>query len=169
MYDTIETLKETISDPRFHEFAIEANMAKEGYSLRINPATGKKEMFVTGSRTISDWLLNVMDSAFLDLDKWRYYYQRKLSRIAIRNQVDIVYGHSRGGAIVADMRLPKRIQKVGLSAAMIIAKNKNLVNLNEGGTNNTLSEIDTFLGCSGRNNISVDFSPSYPHRPWNIK
>lgn len=162
MYDNIDTLKQTISDPLFGEFARGAR--EFGYNVRTNAATGKKEMFIAGTRTLFDWMLNVLDATFPQLDTWRLSHQRKLSKIALKNRVEVIYGYSRGGALLADMKLPRRIQKVGLSAAMIIATNKSMINLNEGG--GKFGSFDYFLGFSGLYNVHVNFSPSVFHCPW---
>lgn len=137
--DNLDTLLKTISSPLFQEFAKEAYSAPDGYSIRINPVTNKKEMFVAGTRDLSQWALNFYDGLLhmygygniQILDIWRFRKQNELGQIATDNGVEVVYGHSRGGALVADMPLNQCTQRVGLDAAMMLAVNKNMVNLNE--------------------------------------
>jgi hypothetical protein len=174
--DDLDTLKRTVAHPLFKEFAKAAYAADEGYSIRINPDTKKKEMFVAGTRYISQWVLNVYDGLLhqLDLgdiqilDPFKFQKQNELGKIAETNDVDIVYGHSRGGALAADMPLPRCTQKIGLDAAMMLAANKEMLNLNEGGGINPFGLFDEYIGQTGKNNVTVDFSPWHPHKVWDV-
>lgn len=174
--DDLETLKKTIADPSFQQFADRAYAAKEGYSIRQNPSTGKKEMFVAGTREMSQWALNVYDGLLHSsglgqiqiLDPFKFMKQNELGKIASDNGVQIVYGHSRGGALVADMPLPRCTQRIGLDAAMMIAGNKNMINLNEGGSWNPMSVFDKYIGETGAQNVTIDYSPWTPHKVWKV-
>jgi len=174
--DDIDTIKRTIADVSFDRFVKAAYASKDGYSIRINPITNKREMLVAGTRSLSQWALNAYDGllhkyglGFIQiLDPWRFQTQAKFSKIASLGEIDVIYGHSRGGAIVADMKLPPCTQRVGLDAAMMIAKNKNMVNLNEGGSLNPTAVFDQFIGQTGKHNVTVDYSPYYPHKVWNV-
>lgn len=157
-----------------------------GYSIRVNPHTGQKEMFVSGSEGWKDWTLNFFDSisyagekfvgekidelweketespaiARPSLTSWDFYRKnrtKQLSKIAKDEGVDVVYGHSRGGAIVADMDFSGR--KVGIDAAMLIAKNTEMENYQRD------SLVDNVLGVSGEHNIVVE-SGSGAHRAY---
>lgn len=173
-HDDLSTLKKTIADPSFKKFANDAYAAKLGYSIRINPNTGKKEMFIAGTRDLEQWALNIYDGmlhmygfgSIQILDPWRYEKQNLLSKVAREQRVDVVYGHSRGGALAADMQLDTCGQRVGVDAAMMIANNKKMVNLNEGGGYNPLGLFDNYIGQTGQNNITFDLSPYSPHKVW---
>lgn len=96
---------------------------KSGYS--IGYVNGKKVMTVAGTRHHMDWAMNAFDS--MTPKKWHVFSNRRakhLSRIAKREGVDVVAGHSRGAMTVAKMNVP-RYKKLGLDGAMIMApKNK---------------------------------------------
>jgi len=208
--DSLQQLQETLADPHFDEFVSDSYNAPEGYTIRINPVTGKKEMMVAGTRHATQWLLNAYDSGlygadkaattaindiinlplaaleeiplvgemiphphlkhgvklFERLDPWRQKKQKYYAQIAKENNVDLVYGHSRGGAMVADMKLPKGTQKVGLDAAMLIAHNTGMKNLNEGGGLNPLGLFDEAIGLTGKDNVTFDMSTFSPHKVW---
>lgn len=211
---SMDQIHTALQDPNFSEFVNEAYEAPEGYAIRVNPVTGKKEMMVAGTRHATQWLLNAYDSALYGGDKalkvglnavfdhgteyvrgiaaehvgplayliphfhvkgvklleradpWRQNKQKMYSDIAKEQGVDVVYGHSRGGAMVADMRLPKGTQKVGLDAAMLIAHHTGTLNINEGGGYNPLGLFDEFIGLTGKQNVTYDASYWSPHKVW---
>ena len=148
-----------------------------GYNIRWNPHTGKKEMFVAGSQGWKDWFMNatdtlayggekifgnVIDKSFEEetglpaalrphlsqYNRYRAERSKKLSAIAKEEHVDVIYGHSRGGAVVADLDVDAR--KVGLDAAMVIAQNTQMENYRRPGV------FDAVLGVSGSENITVE-------------
>ncbi|AXH76207.1 MAG: triacylglycerol lipase [Atripovirus timinis] len=123
-----------IRDYGFNELAETAYSNKRGYAIRTNPKTGEKEMFVAGTRTGGDWAANFGEGlkrkAYqiagydqIRSNKWRREYEDLLAREAVKNNVDVIYGHSRGGAIVNDIPV-KGIKKIGLDAATILAYKK---------------------------------------------
>lgn len=157
----------TLARKDFDSFVIQAYANKEGYAIRINPITGEKEMMIAGTRTKQDWASNAIETLENKVlgtpyTPWRSKATRKYERIAKKEGIDIVYGHSRGGAIVADMNVPAT--KVGLDAAMVLASNKELWNLNEGGTRVT-GLFDRGIGLTGRNNESLDLGKGI-HKVW---
>ena len=188
-----ESYEETLRNPDFDSFVQDGY--KKGYTIRTNPRTGKKEMFVAGSRSIGDWVLNAVDAGLygvenlvsplvdevweegtslpaesrphLDkLDVFRQYGQWRLGRIARREDVDVVYGHSRGGAMVADMNVGTA-DKVGVDSAMWIAREKDMVNFNEGGEwLHPTSYFDLALGVTGKKNVTLNYG-SKVHHAWN--
>lgn len=106
----------------------------KGYSIQINPYTGDKEMFVRGTtfkRAGIEWAQNALESPFAkalpgpgpflhNLSKFgRQRHADYLSDIARKEGVTVVYGHSRGAGLVADMYVP-RARKVGLDGAFVI-------------------------------------------------
>lgn len=168
-HDSVDTLKSTIASPSFQNFAGLAYALPSGFAVRINENTNKKEMFVAGSRTMTDWKNNLSEYTRNGLyDEWRLNKQEQIADIAAKEKVDVVYGHSRGGALVADMPLPMCTQKIGLDAAMVLAGNKDMLNLTESGTGNWGSSFDKMLARTGRYNVPVDFSPWSPHRVWKV-
>lgn len=180
-HDSISTLKKHIKNPSFQHFAKEAYKAPDGYALRLNRDTGKTEMFVAGTRDRDQWLLNAWDAFMMSpanytgihtgkevewLDPWRHEKQKMYGAIANDNNVDVIYGHSRGGALVADMPLHPCTQRVGLDAAMVLASNKKMLNLTEAGTCNPTGLFDAGIGKTGKKNVSVDYSYWNPHKVW---
>lgn len=183
-----EELKHVLGTADFSGFADEAYRNRTGYAIRNNPLTGQKEMFVAGTRTPSDWALNALDlgisvlekpslfipkvagerwvhalestgvtKVFRYLDPVRVRQKKKLERIAKAEGVEVIYGHSRGGAIVADMQTSAT--KVGLDAAMMIASNKEMLNLQE------TQLFDKAIGFGGEMNEEFDLGPKF-HRSW---
>lgn len=168
-HDSLNTLFNTINSESFKIFAHFAYKNPEGVAFRTNPDTGKKEMFVAGTRSSKDWSSNITEYIGNYRDgMWRTLKQEELAERALKEKVEIVYGHSRGGALVADMQIPSRIQKVGLDAAMILAVNKDMLNLTESGTGAMFSSFDKAIGQTGKYNVSIDYSPYHYHKVWRM-
>lgn len=166
--------KVSLGHPSFDQFAREAyDDVNNGYAIRVNPTTGDKEMFIAGTKPPGhgQWLLNVWDmpwynlsnvtniEGFKKMDPWRYRKTKYFEDIAREEGVDVIYGHSRGGAIVADMNVDSHVTKVGLDAAMSIAADKNLMNLQEA------AWFDQAIGKSGKENVIFDLGPKF-HSVW---
>ena len=172
-----ELMEVSLGQDSFDEFAKEAyDDANDGYSIRVNPLTGDKEMFIAGTKPPGhgQWLLNVWDmpwynmthltgwTGFERMDPWRYQRTKDFSRIAREQGVDVIYGHSRGGAIVADMDVPPYVTKVGLDAAMAIAADKDTLNLQEFGLSGMFDKV---IGLTGEENFNFDLGPKF-HSVW---
>lgn len=112
----------------------EAYKAKDGYVIKKNPITKENEMFVRGTAKGREWVQNAVESiprkayglipgsrtaGALSFKK-RREYASKLDDVAKKNNVKKVYGHSRGAAIISDMKSP--VKKVGVDGAMILAE-----------------------------------------------
>lgn len=112
-------VKRTVNDKSFGDFADKAYKAKRGYAIRRNPTTGEKEMFVRGTtfkRGGVEWLQNLAEApgfANVGLGEQlvgdfsrhiRGKYSKFLSGIAKKERVTVIYGHSRGGAVVNDRK-----------------------------------------------------------------
>jgi len=112
MHDNIANhdLNDTLQGIRNQDFEIFSQKAydnADGYSLRRNPLTGETEMFVAGTRTTPDWIADVYEGLNKNAPaKYRDKYVKKLEDIAKYNHVTVIYGHSRGGAIVNQMNVP---------------------------------------------------------------
>lgn len=187
------SMVDRLNDPTFNEFANVAYASKEGYAIRTNPTTGETEMFIAGTRNGYDWISNMLEvrppktkyferNVFAHLadgeeayighhaTPWRKEAQEHYALIAMENNVDIVYGHSRGGAIVADMELPDNVEKIGLDAAMVIADNKDMLNYYEAGPGQggkglewIKSRFDAGIGLSGKKNRHMNLSKKFHH------
>lgn len=103
---------------------------------------------------------------FAKLDKDRVQKERMYESIAQKNGVEIVYGHSRGGAYVADLALDKAVHKIGLDSAMVIARNKELRNYYQGGGLNPLGSFDAAIGVTGHDNVRYNTDKFAVHRVW---
>lgn len=185
-------IRQSLGDSSFNDFANAAYTSSEGYSLRVNPNTGEREMFIAGTRSVFDWVSNALEvrvpkekffskHIFADLadsehkgvghhaTPWRKHAQEHYENIVRDEQVDVIYGHSRGGAIVADMHLPPNVQKVGLDAAMVIADEKDMLNYYEAGPDSgkgwtwIKSRFDAGIGLSGKNNQHLNLSKKFHH------
>lgn len=199
-YHKVNDLHKIIGKSDFDEFARNAYDSADGYSIRRNPVTGKKEMFIAGTRNAQQWGLNALDGITYTYDKyfghkvkkmvdasvfegfpvyqaimpdaryldpWRVDKEDYLAKVAKNNDVDVIYGHSRGGALLADMDVADDVDKIGLDAAMIIARNKEMINLNEGGQwGNPSSYFDLTLGLTGQKNETFDLGGKF-HHAWN--
>lgn len=186
----------TFRSDYFKDLVNDAYNSRDGYSISKNPDTGELEMFIAGSRNEFDWKSNAYDyvaynserymSPLLDeiwkkefeqpaelrpnltwFDVPRKYREWKLGRIARNNNIQVIYGHSRGGAILADMNAGEA-RKVGLDAAMSIADNLDMQNYFEFGIQNKSKSkyFDQLIGYPGRNNEYMNLGP-VPHQVWN--
>lgn len=200
----MKQIEADLKDPSFKEFVKRGYDSDDGYSIRINPETGQKEMFVAGTRHGTQWALNFLDALlypldriatdvvndtqlaiqaemmpelheplypvkvhfFENLDLPRHQKQEFFEKIAEENGVEVLYGHSRGGAMIADMNTTAK--KVGLDAAMAIARNKDVLNIDEHGSVNwnPASLFDAIIGLTGEDNVHYDASPWSPHKVW---
>ncbi|UNI72621.1 MAG: hypothetical protein [Avonheates virus SG_61] len=142
----------------FEQFAKDAYESPDTYAIRTNPQTGEKEMFVAGTQMrkkdmiAGQWIQNVADLGlkgldnhfeknlpesmhyhpFMKADVARSNAVKKMQKAAKDNDVEVVYGHSRGAAIVSDMKLPDSTKKVGLDGAMVIAHDPDMLNIQSG-------------------------------------
>lgn len=116
-------------------------------------------------RGLSDKLYTPYDKSLL-YRVTRGRKENELARVARENNVDVVYGHSRGGALVADAPFDDHVTRVGVDSAMIIAKNKDMINLNEGGGSSFYDNFDALIGMSGHDNVTVNLG-SNVHHAWN--
>ena len=164
-----------IRRPGFSDFANDAYAADRGYAIRTNPYTGRNEMFVAGSRNRNDWLANLAETAYYNAPKILPWHLRPIARIAINqlptpfgyrrryahdleqiardNDVQTIYGHSRGAGIVSDIQGP--FDRVGLDGAMIIAKDRNRDMFNIAAQGQMPDQI---LASAGRNNTYIPTS-----------
>lgn len=171
-------LRRTVRKPSFGSFASKAYKAKDGYALRTNRKTGKKEMFVRGTtfkRGGVEWLQNVAESPLSSLgglggaisgDVSRHIrgkYSKFLSGVAKKEGVDVIYGHSRGAAVVEDMRVPGA-SKYGLDGATILNRRSTITNYRQ------RQFFDAGIGLNNRATIKENrWTPIYKkryHRVW---
>lgn len=113
-----------------NKFMEDAYNNPRGYAIRVNPITGKKEMMIAGTRargwdmSTRDWVQNVAEGIhhaplveeFIGEENWEVldmigtYSEHKrdqgsarYAEIARAEGVEVVYGHSRGAAIMSGM------------------------------------------------------------------
>lgn len=126
-YDAV--LKNFVRTDQLNHLQDEAYASKRGYS--IGYVNGKKVMYVSGSRNVTDWVFNVADN-FIPASRHRVSNKtsQNLTKIARDEKVDVVVGHSRGGMLVAKMDIDNS-KKLSLDGAMRLApKNRrNVMNL----------------------------------------
>jgi hypothetical protein len=135
----------TFRNTSFDKFSQQAYKNPSGYAIRVNPANGKKEMFVAGTRNVFDWAANLAETKYGGNMFYRKRAAEKYRKIAQANGVDVIYGHSRGGALIGDI-VDTKARKVGLDAAMVISKDKNTTNYRNKGY------FDRAIGLTGKNN-----------------
>jgi len=110
-----------------------AYSSKDGYAVLKNPISDENEMFVRGTKTGGEWLQNVVEAlpdvvvaaipALKPLTSGsrgaRKAFANRLDYARKRTGTKVVYGHSRGAAVVADMT--SSVKKVGVDGAMLLA------------------------------------------------
>ncbi|BBE21059.1 hypothetical protein [Chaetoceros debilis DNA virus 83] len=119
-------------DQEFGAFMEDAYSSEGKYSIRVNPYTGKKEMMVAGTDSYGNWLQNVAEgtpSAWKGVSlKKREEASEYYDEIARQNNVDVIYGHSRGAAHLTDMQYEATY--VGIDGATSIGhKRPDMVNV----------------------------------------
>jgi len=139
------------------------NLHEKAYANPRGYAIGKvgndKVMYVSGSRNRMDWLLNATD--IVTPHKLRFFQNRtayNLDKIAKENDVTVVIGHSRGAALVSNMPPGRGYERAGLDGAMIIAHDKDMLNLSQG------QPFDKAIALGGRNTHYV--KPKGGLRKW---
>jgi hypothetical protein len=156
----------------FNELADTAYNDPSGYS--IGYVRGQKVMFVSGSRNTADWAYNFGE--VFRKTRLPKRTSERLSKIAKRNNVKVVVGHSRGAKLVSAMRGPFR--KAGLDGAMLLAnrRDKKMLNLVQGSKYppglapwgkhryGKWQPLDSIIGFTGKNNYYVeDWTPKNAH------
>lgn len=142
-YDAV--LNSFVRTKRLNNLQDAAYKSKRGYALGV--VNGKKVMYVSGSRNITDWAFNVIDDI---LPSKRQYFSnhtaKRLTAIAKKNNIDVVVGHSRGGMLVAKMDIPNH-KKLSLDGAMRLAptNRRNVMNLYQ------KQALDKFISRRGTN------------------
>lgn len=135
-------------------FKKDAYASNTGYSIRVNPHTGYKEMFIAGSDDIQDWVSNVveglshigMSTQAGDLSEaGKIKFANHLQSIAEKEGVDVVYGHSRGVSIMSYMEAGH--MRIGLDGASVIGARSHYVNLD--GT----SLFDRMISAGHKENV----------------
>lgn len=128
-------------ESKMADFGAEAYKNKWGYAIRTNPTTGNKEMFLSGSRTVGDWGSNIVEA--VDLipgvqwgpavfsEELRHDYALRLDDVIEREGVVVVYGHSRGGAVVSDLK--SNVKIIALDGATNIGSKRDIFNISTDG------------------------------------
>lgn len=99
------------------------------------------------------------------MDIWRTRAANYYAEVAQREGVKIIYGHSRGGAIVADMP-GGGYDRVGLDSAMVLAENKDMLNIRAGiETSGAKGIFDEAIGYTGKNDVEYEVGDTF-HKVW---
>lgn len=114
MHDAIKNhdlnyVLDNIQTDSFDKFSQAAYDSDTGYAIRKNPYTGETEMFVKGTSDTIQWIQDVTDARNQfgpTYEPIRDAYVEELNEAAKAAGVTVVYGHSRGGALVDQMRVP---------------------------------------------------------------
>lgn len=143
--DNVDGIIKKVRTQGFNDLADEAYNTKKGYEIGF--VNGEKIMYVSGSRNIFDWTFNAIDGVLPH--KAQVFSNRtakNLDRIAKKEKVDLVVGHSRGAHLVSKMHGP--YEKLGLDGAMMLArkKDKNMMNISQ------KQVLDRFIGMGGKRN-----------------
>jgi len=136
-----------------------AYSSPEGYSVMRNPISDEPEMFVRGTKTGGEWLQNAAEAlprwagaavpvaglASNASRRWRKSYAKKLDYAQKRSGSKVVYGHSRGAAVVGDMT--SSFKKVGVDGAMLLSKDKKFTNYRQD------QPFDWFISRGEKNSV----------------
>lgn len=184
---------EYLDQAKLSEFSQAAYEDSKGYSIRYNPVTGYKELFIAGSRPINtgrgilDWVQNATEGIahtgeivgealqqipderfqefgegldrgieFLDVsERYRDKFSDLLDKIVEEEGIQVVYGHSRGAAIMSGMK--SNVKKIGLDGASFIGHEDDYINLIQApGSNYGLGAFDNLIAVGhGKNNIRL--------------
>lgn len=165
-------------------FLNQAYANDDGLAIRLNPVTGKKELFIAGTRTKMEWGQNVLeggshaahaiDKVYALLGKsedapsgpvteafklaggfsehQRENFAAYIDEIIELEQIEVVYGHSRGAATMSDLK-SSGVHYVGIDGASFIGKEKDYVNLQ----NTALGGFgfDKLIGAGHKGNIGI--------------
>lgn len=138
-----------------------AYASPDGYSVLKNPISDENEMFVRGTKYGGEWLQNALEAVPRPLSaalpavgfassgsrRFRSRYAKKLDYARSATNSRVVYGHSRGAALVADMTSGPK--KVGVDGAMLLADRGK-----RGFTNYRQDQwFDRAIGYGGKNNV----------------
>lgn len=120
----------------------------DGYAIRTNPLTGVKEMMIAGThgpltvKGIKEWGSNILEGldsltqhgipVLNNFSVHREGYGDKIAEIAEQEGVQVVYGHSRGAAIMSHFDEDKFVG-IGLDGATYLGEAKQkFINVNAG-------------------------------------
>lgn len=159
---------------KMSEFLTAAYENPNGYAIRVNPITGNKEMMIAGTRnrgdfSIRDWVQNVAEGIhhipliedIVGEERWgavdalgtysearRDEGSKRYEAIAEEEGVEVVYGHSRGAAVMSGMNGPW--ESVGLDGASYIGHHKSYTNIVQKG-----GLFDRAIAIGHKGNIGV--------------
>lgn len=149
----------------------------DGVYIRTNPETGYKEMFVRGTTFKHfgyEWFQNTTEGAmrlfekaanFMNVNEHnvksaehlvnniRDNYSDYVEHLAESNNVDVIYGHSRGGAVISKLD-GEKYKLIGLDAATAIGyENSDLLNIRAN------QIFDKGIGLGHKNEVVVKGVP----------
>jgi hypothetical protein len=128
------------------DFMMDAYNSDKGYAVKRNPTTGLNEMFVAGThkpttkKGVKEWVQNIGEGVehltltdnkrFNVFTHHRQNFAHKLEDAAHSEKVDVVYGHSRGAAIISDFEAKDDFIFIGLDGATgITREHDNILNI----------------------------------------
>ena len=126
---------------------LEKRAYKSPRGFAVGYVNGNKVMYVSGSRNVTDWVLNVMDD-FIPASKHHLSNRtaKNLTKIALDQNIDVTVGHSRGGMLVAKMDIPDD-KKLAVDGALRLAPRDkaDIMNLYQN------QILDKFIAARGTN------------------
>lgn len=141
-------------------FKESAYNAPGGYSIRTNPYTGHKELFIRGTVSMSDWIQNVADGSHLIGQEkvsavshdFTQQWVDELEQVIADNGIEVVYGHSRGAAVMSAIKSPNVI-KIGIDGATAIGEKGDYLNISQSLSPSGL--FDNLIGMGHSNTIRL--------------
>lgn len=146
---------------RLGEFKQKAYEDPYGYSVRVNEVTGKKELFIAGTRSSRQWAQNVSEGLVhlgvvnplgVVSEYSKLQYIEELKQLIEDQGIEVVYGHSRGAAYLGGIDLP--IQKIGIDGATVLGPHDDFLNINQS-INLGGGVFDNIIGFGHKNTLHL--------------
>lgn len=152
-----------MSSTAMSSFLNAAYQSPDGYAIRTNPVTGMKEMMIAGTHSpttaqgLEEWGSNITEglehavtfghSDLVANVDGRKQFAADLEHIAHEEGVEVVYGHSRGAAILSHFD-PTEFIGIGLDGASFIGdKNSGFINIRSN------QVFDSSIGAFKKNTV----------------
>lgn len=125
---------------------------------------GSEAVFGVKDDSLSHFFLERLD--FRKLDFVRNKQSRSIEKIARDHNVDVIFGHSRGAAIISDVS--SDFKRIGVDGAMIISSDTSIDNYHDTATFSNLGTgvFDEFLALRGESNHVANINTKF-HNAWN--
>lgn len=155
-----------LEDSNMTDFMADSYESGDGYVIRLNPLTGKKEMMIAGTHPATsvkgakEWVQNLMEATenvvgrnrlSTHSEHHRNKFADRLIDIAQEEDVEVVYGHSRGAAIAS--HFPEEFTVIGIDGASSIGERRPYINLIQ--SRGPLGTFDNIIASGHKGNVRL--------------